>query len=199
MRQPVAGAGLETRFRSLKRCVEEQCTLHSPFRRLEAVTPVTVAASADWAHKDAIRGVGGMRDVRCGSLLFDAVLVQPAHLVSVPGWRALVARPSSSHSTTSHDARRALTHHPPPIHPSLPDAPVLAAPRSICCDSKFRRPTGACRVLARAISALTAIASVTRRPGSRPGQPVHQAHQRCTMTALLRALLPTEVNESQQT
>src|SRR5690242_20470081 len=79
--------------------------VHSPFGRLEAVTPATVAASADWAHKDAIRGVGGMRDVRCGSLFLDAVLVQPAHLVSVPGWRALVSRPSSSHSTTSHDAR----------------------------------------------------------------------------------------------
>ncbi|KAJ4987711.1 hypothetical protein SVAN01_06735 [Stagonosporopsis vannaccii] len=58
MRQTSAEASLETKCRSLKRCLQKQSTARSDGSRQ---SPATLAASADRAHKDAIRGAGGMR------------------------------------------------------------------------------------------------------------------------------------------
>lgn len=167
--------------RSPKQCVQERCTARSDGSRQ---SPATLAASADRAQGCYSRCVR-----RCGSCFLDAVFVAPAHLtVSVP--ERLVSRPFS-HSTARPGAH---LHIITPIHPSLPNAPVLVAPRTFCCDSNFRCPTGDRRVLARVISALTAIA-VDQAQAPSPSPPSALR----SMPALLRAFLPTEVNAPQPT
>jgi hypothetical protein len=174
MRQRLDRASLESECCSQKQCVQESCTARSDGTRQ---SPATLAASADRAQGCYSRCVR-----RCGSCFLDAVFVRQRissrwFLVS-----GLVSRPFS-HSTARPGAH---LHIITPIHPSLPNAPVLVAPRTFCCDSNFRCPTGDRRVLARVISALTAIA-VDQAPSDT------YCTQR-SMTALLRAFLPTEVN-----
>lgn len=161
MRQRFAKAGLKTRCRSQKQCLKKR-----------SAQPVRTARGSHGEHSQRqLTGHPKMRFAvcgRCGSWFLDAVFVRPAHLVSVPGKR-LVSRP------WSHSTSRAGAHLPrTPHHPSLPDAPVLVAPRTSCCDSKFRRPTGDCRVLASVITALTAIVRLLVCPGIRinPGTSV---------------------------
>lgn len=90
----------------------------------------------------------------CGCCFLDAVSCrlsgEPAHpvLFLVSGW---CLGPAASQPFDYKLRAGAHLHIITPIHPSLPDAPVLAAPRTVCCDSKFGRPTGDCRVLARAL------------------------------------------------
>ena len=155
--------------------------LHSPSDGTRQ-SPATLTASADRA-----RSCYSWCVRRCRSCFLDAVFVRQRissrwFLVS-----GLVSR-LFNHSTARPGAH---LHIITPIHPSLPNAPVLVASRTFCCDSNFRCPTGDRRVLARVISALTAIA-VDQAPSD-------TCCTKRSMTALLRAFLPTEVNAPQQT